>query len=475
MLIPVILSGGSGNRLWPLSRESYPKQLLNLIGANSLLQDTALRALQITENSPIIICNQSHRFMVADQLSQISINPAHIFLEPVGRNTAPAIAIAALQALEDHQDALLLVLPADHVVLETRSFVDAVRGAEGIARTGKLVTFGVAPTRPETGFGYIKAGENIGASANIGTSAYVIEKFIEKPNYETALQYCSDGGYFWNSGVFLFLASSYLRELELHAPDMLRICKQAFVNKRKDLTFYQLDKEIFSTCPSDSVDYAIMEKTSDAAVVPIMDTWYDVGSWKALSEVQKSDDNGNVLLGDVVIENVTNSYIRSHDRLVAAIGVKDHVIVETTDAVLVAHKDHSQDVKKIVERLQGLSRSEATTHKKIYRPWGFYETLSVGDCFHVKKITVYPGGKLSLQKHHHRSEHWVIVSGIAQIIRGDEQFALTANQSTYIPVETMHRICNDEVTPLEIIEVQLGDYLGEDDIIRYEDEYARVS
>ncbi len=469
MLIPVILSGGSGNRLWPLSRDIYPKQLLNLVGEKTLLQQTALRAAQLSQTTaPLIICNQAHRFMVAEQLAAIDMHPANILLEPVGKNTAPAIAIAALEAMRIDKEALLLVLPADHLMNDHKVFQAAVDQALTIANQDYLVTFGVQPTHPETAYGYIEAG------APLSDAASSIAQFVEKPDLEKAKTYIADPNYLWNSGMFLMRARVYLNELATQAPAMLTACEQAFLSRQQDLDFTVVDPAAFAACPKDSIDYAVMEKTQRAAVVPLAARWNDLGAWSSLWEVGQRDEQGNVTVGDVLIEDVKNSYIRAQDRLVAAVGVEDHIVVETADAVLVAPLSKAQAVKNIVAQLKQQQRSEAQTHRRVYRPWGYYESLQQGPGFQVKRIVVNSGAKLSLQLHHHRSEHWVIIAGVADVIKGEESFQLQANQSTYIPQGTRHRLANQQQEPLVMIEVQTGTYLGEDDIVRFADEYARV-
>lgn len=468
-LIPIILSGGSGNRLWPRSREAFPKQLLNLSGDHSLLQNTVLRVADLPNAlSSIVVSNAKYRFLVAEQLNQIQQNDTHILLEPVGRNTAPALAIAAMQVVESHGDGVMLALPADHLIEDRAAFHAAVSVAMQHAEQNKLVTFGIAPTKPETGYGYIQAGDAL------QDGAFVVQNFVEKPDQTLAEQYVAAGNYFWNSGMFVMKASVYLSALKQYAPDILAACQTAFDKKQSDLHFTVLDAAAFATCPKDSIDYAVMEKTHDAVVVPFKAAWSDVGSWSALQDIGQKDANQNVLHGDVVTEGVCGSYIYAQDRLVAAVGLQDHVVVETKDAVLVAHKDACQDVKKITQQLQAANRLEAVVHQQVYRPWGYYESLSSGPGFQVKRIVVNPGARLSLQLHHQRSEHWVVVSGVASIECGDERFELTANQSTYIPVGVKHRLSNETDVPLAVVEVQSGAYLGEDDIVRFEDQYART-
>jgi len=471
MLHPVILSGGIGSRLWPLSREHYPKQLLALVGEQTMLQNTVTRLENIPHLAPpIIVCNEDHRFLVAEQLRCINIKPSAILLEPVGRNTAPAIAIAALSALEKDPEAVLLVLPADHLIQNVDVFQITVGKALSAAEQNLLVTFGIVPTKPETGYGYIKAGEKIGE-----TSTYKVAQFVEKPNIETATQYIETGDYFWNSGMFLFKAQRYLDELNNFEPKIFEVCKRAFDKLSLDLNsdFVRVDEELFTSCISKSIDLAVMEKTANAAIMPLEAGWSDIGAWSALWEVSKQDNNGNILQGDIFTEQVRNCYLRSENRLLAAIGIENLIVVETADAVLIAHKDQAQNVKNVVEFLKKTGRSEANLHRKVFRPWGSYETIDNEPRFQVKKIMVNVGASLSLQMHHHRSEHWVIVKGTAKITRGDEQLLLTENQSTYIPLGIKHRLENPGKIPLEIIEIQAGSYLGEDDIIRFEDHYGR--
>ncbi len=470
MLIPVILSGGVGSRLWPLSREHYPKQLLSLLGGQSFLQATALR-LDGLEDSlpPLLVCNHIHRFLVMEQLHEIGIAPLSIVLEPVGRNTAPAVALAALAALERENDPVLLVLPADHLMQDTPAFQRAVMAGLPVAREGRLLTFGIAPERAETGYGYIRTGERL------GDSAYQVAAFKEKPDAETAAGYLASGEYFWNSGIFMFRARRYLEELERHAPAILEICRRSFQEVGLDVenNFLHVNAEHFVHCPGDSIDYAVMEHTDRAAMIPLAAGWNDIGAWSALWEVSLRDEAGNVHLGDVLSDQVENSYLRAEHRLLAAVGVKNLVVVETADAVLVAHKDKVQDVKNIVSRLKQTRRCEADLHRKVYRPWGTYETLESAERFKVKRITVKPGASLSLQMHYHRSEHWVVVKGTARIVRDNETMIISENQSTYIPLGVRHRLENPGKLPLEIIEVQSGPYLEEDDIVRYEDSYGR--
>jgi mannose-1-phosphate guanylyltransferase / mannose-6-phosphate isomerase len=466
-MTPVILSGGSGTRLWPLSRGQYPKQFLPLVTVHTMVQETMLRLSGLVGlKNPIAVCNEDHRFMMAEQLWEIGVKPAVIILEPVGKNTAPAVAMAALSAAS--QDEVLLVLPADHVITDNSAFHSAIAQAEVLAKQGNLVTFGIVPTHPETGYGYIRKD-----STQLG-NAYKVGAFVEKPDLDTAKKYLESGDYLWNSGMFAFTVGNFLKELEKFNPAMLSACKQALSAAKTDLDFTRLDKAIFSTCPADSIDYAVMEKTDKAVVIPLDAGWNDVGSWSALWDVTEKDALGNAISGDVLTVDTQNSYIYSEHKLVTVIGVENLVVVETKDAVMIASKDRVQEVKQVVDQLKRLGRSEAHVHRKAYRPWGHYDSVDSGDRHQTKRIVVKPGAKLSLQKHHHRAEHWVVVKGTALVTRGDEQILLTENESTYIPLGTVHRLENPGVIPLEIVEIQSGSYLGEDDIVRFGDTYGRT-
>ncbi len=467
MLIPVLLSGGVGSRLWPVSREGHPKQFLPLAGDLSMLQDTLRRLDELDASAPLVVCSEDHRFMVAEQLRELGIEGAGIVLEPVGRNTAPAVAVAALQAVARDPEAVLLVLPADHLIQNVTAFTDAVRAALPGAEQGNLATFGVVPTRPETGYGYIRRG------AALDDALYKLEQFVEKPDLATAESYLASGDYVWNSGMFLLGAAAYLEELEQYQPEILAACRAALDGAASDLDFVRLDREAFSACPSDSIDYAVMEKTQRGAVIPLDCGWSDVGAWSALWEVGDQDGEGNVLDGDVLLDNCRDSYFRSEGRLVAASGVENIVVVETADAVLVADKNRVQDVKNLVSALKASDRSEAKLHRRVYRPWGSYESLITAERFQVKRIVVNPGQTLSLQMHHHRAEHWIVVSGTAEVTCEERVFMLREDESTYIPLGHKHRLSNPGKIPLDLIEVQSGAYLGEDDIVRFEDVYGR--
>jgi len=465
-MIPVIMSGGSGTRLWPLSRKNKPKQFLNLFGESSLFQGTLSRLVGVAElEAPIVVCNEDHRFMVAEQLHEIEINNAKIILEPCARNTAPAIAVAALQAQLQGDDPIILVLAADHIIHDQQAFHNAIAQATIEAEQGKLVTFGIIPTTPHTGFGYIEAQEKNKVST--------VKGFVEKPDAKTAQHYVDSGNYYWNSGMFMFKASAILGELERLSPEILTSCQQALAQSETDLDFIRLDKERFETCPSDSLDYAVMEKTDKAVVIPLDAGWSDVGSWPSLWENHAKDQNNNVSIGDTTLDNVSNSYIHSEHRLVSVLGVDNIIVVETPDVVMVASKDQAENIKKVVEKLNKKNRDEGSLHRKGYRPWGYYDSIDSGERFQVKRISVNPGASLSLQMHHHRAEHWVVVKGVAEVTCGDKVVLLSENESTFIPVGVKHRLHNPGRVPVEIIEVQSGAYLGEDDIVRFDDVYNR--
>jgi mannose-1-phosphate guanylyltransferase/mannose-6-phosphate isomerase len=467
MIVPVILSGGSGTRLWPLSRKLHPKQFIELIGETTLFQEAVLRLPQ-SIGDPLVICNEEHRFLAAEQLRQINRSATSIILEPVGKNTAPAIALAALKSIKGNENVILLVLSADHLIQDVGKFHQAIESAKKQAEKDKLVTFGIVPNKVETGYGYIKG------DVSQDEDYYNIDEFVEKPDYKTAQKYVDSGKYFWNSGMFMFKASVYLDELEKHEPEIHSACKKSCQTEYQDLDFIRLNEKEFLSCPSQSIDYAVMERTNKAVMVTLDAGWNDVGSWSALWDSQPKDKNNNLIVGDVVLNKVNNSYIHSaSNRLVSAIGVSDLVIVDTQDAILVTNKDHAQYVKNIVEQIKDNDRPESDQHRKVFRPWGYYDSIDNGNGFQVKRILVNPGAKLSLQKHGHRAEHWVVVKGKAQVTCGKKTFQLLENQSTYIPLGEVHRLENTEDIPLEIIEIQTGDYLGEDDIIRIEDDYER--
>lgn len=461
---PVILSGGAGTRLWPMSREHYPKQLLNLVGDGTLLQQTAARLNGMnTVASPLFVCNEEHRFLIGEQMEQIGMPAATIMLEPVGRNTAPAATLAALWLKSAGIDPVMLVMPADHVISDKTAFQATVAAALSIAKEGWLVTFGVTPTAPSSGYGYIRRG--------VGNS---VMEFVEKPDREMAERYLQSGGYLWNSGIFLMRVSVWLDELRRFAPDILQQCGAALTKGRPENGFYHVDRDAFTKCRNQSIDYAVMEKTSRAAVVSLDVGWSDVGAWSNLWEVAGQDENGNVVRGDVCLYDTQDSLVVAQHRLVAAIGLKNVIVIETPDALLVMDRSRAQDVKQVVEKLRTQKRDEHVAHRRVYRPWGYYEGVDGGERFQVKRLMVKPGAALSLQMHHHRAEHWVVVKGTARVIRDNETFVITENQSTYIPVGVRHRLENPGMIPLEIVEVQSGSYLGEDDIIRFADNYNRL-
>ncbi|PTO65215.1 mannose-1-phosphate guanylyltransferase/mannose-6-phosphate isomerase [Vibrio splendidus] len=478
MLSPVIMAGGTGSRLWPLSRELYPKQFLKITGGQSMLQQTFARLEGLDHTAPLLICNEEHRFIAAEQARMGGFEHSGIILEPVGRNTAPAIALAALQALKQVEDSdadpILLVLAADHLIENQVAFQFSVNQALAFAEAGQLVTFGIVPTSAETGYGYIKRG------ASQSNTAFKVDSFVEKPSLETAQDYLDSGEYYWNSGMFMFKASQYIEELKVHNPAMLKACEKAMSATQEDLDFVRVDKQSFQTCPADSIDYAVMEPvcgpsgSGNLVVVPMDAGWSDVGSWSALWDVTEKDDNNNAHKGDVISVKSTNNYVYAENKLIATVGVNNLVIVETKDAILVADKSQVQDVKAIVQRLKDTDRSEYKIHREVYRPWGKYDSIDFGARDQVKRITVNPGQKLSIQKHFHRSEHWIVVAGTASVTNGDEVILVTEDQSTYIPLGTIHALENPGKIPLEMIEVQTGSYLGEDDIVRFEDRYGRI-
>jgi mannose-1-phosphate guanylyltransferase/mannose-6-phosphate isomerase len=468
-VFPVILSGGAGSRLWPLSRESYPKQLLPLTGERTMLQDVALRVADRSRfESIIVVANTEHRFVIAEQLRQVGAKDPRLILEPVGRNTAPAVAVAALAAAQRDPQALILVMPADHVIPDPKAFRAAVAAAVPVAEQGALMLFGIQPEEPATAYGYIRAGEPLTGPVRR------VEAFVEKPDLATAQAYVADGRYYWNSGIFLLPAAGVLAELERHAPAVLEAARAAFEGATADMDFCRLEPEAFERSPSIAIDVAVMEKTDRAAVAPVDFVWSDVGAWSALWRLEKRDDAGNVEIGETLAHRTTGSYLRSEGPLIATLGVDDLVVVATPDAVLVAHRDADQDVKQLVERLKASNHATATQTRRVHRPWGWYEVLQSGDRFQVKRITVHPGARLSLQKHFHRAEHWVVVSGTAEIELDGETRLLTEDQSTYVPLGAAHRLSNPGKAPLQVIEVQSGSYLNEDDIVRLDDIYARA-
>ena len=472
MIVPVILSGGSGTRLWPLSRSSYPKQFLRVGAGRSLLQETVLRVAGDGFSAPVAVSNEEQRFLVAHHLMEAGRPSAKILLEPVARNTGPAAAAACLY-LARTEDPLVLVLPADHVIANVAAFRQGIAAGAEHARSGFLVTFGIRPDRPHTGYGYIEAGRRLG-DARSGPVGYAVQRFVEKPDAATAQSYIESGGYFWNSGIFLFRASAFLRELEGFAPEILAACREAVDRGSHDGDFFRFEAAAFRRAPNLSIDYAVMERTGAAAVVPVDMGWSDVGSWSALWEVAEKDGSGNVVEGDAVLHDVSDSYVRTDGPLIAGIGISAMVVVATEDAVLVAPKDRAQEVRVIVDRLKSAGRTEHDTHRLVHRPWGSYRTISLGDRYQVKEIIVKPGASLSLQMHRHRAEHWVVVEGTASVVRGEEKLLLSENQSIFIPRGTKHRLANPGKLNLRLIEVQSGSYLGEDDILRFEDDYGRV-
>ncbi|MGV8900408.1 MAG: mannose-1-phosphate guanylyltransferase/mannose-6-phosphate isomerase [Burkholderiaceae bacterium] len=468
-LIPVILCGGSGTRLWPLSRETFPKQFLRLLGKDTLLQQTMQRLAGITNVDPaIMVCNETSRFVVAEQLREIGIENAQILLEPARRNTAPAIAAAAMQALSRGDDPLLLVLPSDHVIINNAAFYAAVQKAKIAAEQGKLVTFGITPMGPETGYGYIRVG-----TAEQGQAQPVI-KYVEKPDRATAEDYVASGQYFWNSGMFIFRASRYLEELAHFEPEIVTACSQAMALAKQDFSFVRLDSQSYISSPNKAVDYAVMEQTKNAAMIALDAGWNDIGSWAAVWKASEKDRDNNAVQGDVMMQDCQDCLVHGSTRLVTAVGMRNTIIIETADAILIMDADKAQETKKLVEQLIETKRTEATQHREIFRPWGSYDSIEVGKRFHVKRITVKQGAKLSLQMHHHRAEHWVVVSGTAKITNGDQEYLLTENQSTYIPLGVVHSLENPGKIPLELIEIQSGTYLGEDDIVRLQDNYGRA-
>ncbi len=470
-MIPVILSGGSGSRLWPLSRKQYPKQFLALTGEHTLFQQTLERLVFEGMEPPVVVSNLEHRFIVQEQLEALSLKTQSILLEPFGRNTAPAVAIAAMKLMAEGRDELLLILPADHVIEDQRAFQRALALATNAAEKGEMVLFGVPADRPETGYGYIKSGDERGLPDGV----IRVERFVEKPDEARAQQFVEEGGYFWNSGMFLFRASRFLEELKKHDADIYDTCLLALERSQHDGDLINIDAATFECCPDNSIDYAVMEKTRRACVVPLAAGWNDVGSWSSIWEVHDKDADGNVTMGDVVVHDSHNCLVHGNGKLVSVVGLEDIVVVETKDAMMIAHKDRVQDVKKVVNQLDAAGRSETQNHCQVYRPWGSYDSVDMGGRFQVKHITVKPGARLSLQMHHHRAEHWIVVSGTAQVTCDDKTFLLTENQSTYIPIASVHRLANPGKIPLEIIEVQSGSYLGEDDIERLEDVYGRTT
>jgi len=479
-IIPIILSGGSGTRLWPLSREQYPKQLLKLVGEYSMLQATALRLNDVTlmdgktVSAPILVGNEEYRFLMAEQMRQIGIQNFPLILEPCGRNTAPALTLAALKAQSDDPDAVMVVMPADHIIQDEQAFRDAIRLGIDLAEAGKLVTFGIQPTAPDTGYGYIRLGQRL------GDHAFQVAQFVEKPNQVTAEHYLASGEFLWNGGIFAIKASVWLDKIQQCRPDIAAATVQAFNHSTLDNDFIRPDPDLFIACPAESIDYAVMEKlasaqsnTSDVVVVPLAANWSDVGAWDAFWEIGEKDEQGNVLMGDVIAIDTSDTLVLSTKRLVACVGLSDVIVVETSDAILVADKAHLQKVKEVVAQIKAAGRTETDSHRKTNRPWGWYDCIDGGDRFQVKRIMVNPGASLSLQRHHHRAEHWVVVRGTAQVTRGEDVFLVSENQSTFIPLGTIHRLENPGKLTLEMIEIQSGSYLNEDDIVRYQDNYGR--
>jgi len=477
-IIPVILAGGSGTRLWPLSRDLFPKQLIGLTSDQTMLQNTVHRLSGLENlNNPIVICNEQNRFMTAEQLRAIDVSPEAIILEPMGRNTAPAVAVAVLKALSVHPDAVLVVLPADHYIAHTNKFHECLEAGIPYALEDFLVTFGIIPATPETGYGYIKKGaplENRTGSGNVpALAAFAIERFVEKPTLKVAKEYVASGDYCWNSGMFMFKAATVLNELKRYVPDMVAACEKAMETGREDLDFFRLNPDAFAACPSDSIDYAVMEKTDRGAMIPMDAGWNDLGSWEALWQVGGKDSHDNVIKGDVLIHDVKNSYLHSTGRLISAVGLEDHIVVETADAILISPRNRVQDVKRLVNHLKEHDRIESKAHRKMYRPWGASESIHSSDRFEVKRLTVKSGARISLQKHFNRAEHWIVVKGTALVARGDTEFLLKEDESTYIPAGTIHRLENPGRIDLELIEIRTGSYLGENDIERFDDDYGR--